>query len=133
MMPRRTEMSRWSRPTESSHQGEDLPHICDPVCVCGVCVLCVCGVCVCMVCVCVCVVCVWCVCGVGVCVGRIYFVCLSKCGRLTPQATYHRNWMISACAHGVNSRALCAYIRECAYNTVIFEPHPVTGCLCEEG
>ncbi len=33
--------------------------------------------------------------------------------------------------HRVNSRALYAYIRECAYN--IFEPHPVTGCLCDEG
>ncbi len=39
---------------------------------------------------------------------------------------YRRNLIISACAHG---RALYAYIRECAYNAVIFEPHPVTGCL----
>ncbi len=35
------------------------------------------------------------------------------------------NWIISSCAHGVNSRALYAYIRECAYNAVIFELHPV--------
>ncbi len=31
------------------------------------------------------------------------------------QARYRRNWIISACAHGVNSRPLYAYIRECAY------------------
>ncbi len=43
---------------------------------------------------------------------------------------YRRNWIISACAHRVNSRALYAYIRECAYN---IEPHPVTGCPCDEG
>ncbi len=34
-------------------------------------------------------------------------------------------------AHEVNSRARYAYIRESAY-TIMFEPHPVTGCLCEE-
>ena len=27
---------------------------------------------------------------------------------------YCRNWIISACAHGVNNRALCAYIGECS-------------------
>ena len=52
--------------------------------------------------------------------------------RHTVLGTYHRNWIINTCAHGVNSRALCAYIRECAYNAVIFEHHPVTGCLCDE-
>ncbi len=35
---------------------------------------------------------------------------------------YRRNWIISACAFGVNSRALYAYIRECAYNAVISSP-----------
>ena len=35
-------------------------------------------------------------------------------------ANYRKNWIISACTNGVNSRALYAY------NAVIFEPHPVT-------
>ena len=35
---------------------------------------------------------------------------------------YRRNWIISACAFRVNSRALYAYIRECAYNAVISSP-----------
>ncbi len=34
----------------------------------------------------------------------------------------YRNWIISACAFRVNSRALYAYIRECAYNAVILSP-----------
>ncbi len=73
---------------------------------------------------------------------------LATCTQLVFAHNYRRNWiqlvfahnymhsvgvlhtttvetgLAHARAHGVNSRALCAYIRECAYNTVIFEPHP---------
>ncbi len=40
----------------------------------------------------------------------------------TNEMIYRRNWIISACAFRVNSRALYAYIRECAYNAVILSP-----------
>ena len=43
--------------------------------------------------------------------------------------TVETRLLAHACAHGVNSRALYAYIRGCAYNAVIFEPHPVIRCL----
>ncbi len=36
-------------------------------------------------------------------------------------------------AHALMGSIAELYVRECAYNTVIFEPHPVTGCLCDEG
>ena len=47
---------------------------------------------------------------------------------------YRRNWIISVCSHGVNSRALYAYIREWAYNAVIFDPHPFCNRMsqCDE-
>ncbi len=43
-------------------------------------------------------------------------------------------WMFHTVETGLLAHALMvyAYIRKCACNAVIFEPHPVTGCLCDE-
>ncbi len=47
------------------------------------------------------------------------------------QNTVETGLLAHALMMSIAELALYVYIRECAYNTVIFEPHPVTGCLCD--
>ena len=42
---------------------------------------------------------------------------------------YRRNWIISACSHGSIAELYTLIFK----NALIIEPHPLTGCLCDEG